>query len=471
MLFGNALPSAGHRRLFVMAMAALTMALSVGANLDWGQLTMGDTAAWQSAQADHSRSETDQARSVVFASELELNDLADLTQFCVVPDPQHPSSAFAINRGPNFGAAGHIVHYQCVEPCDDWRECQTPAYEEDGGRPLIHVRSPIQQKLALAFVIDGLGGHIAYSTDAVDAEKVLFVHQGGGGVTYYYQPTDQIEERSSYKTIMMRWEKGYRSVEIDAVNWGWLTRSVEGPSLIPMLNRRVAAIMAWVHENMSFGAHFGTVGCSMGATATFGPVIWHGLDPIIDYQFLAGGPPIGDLNAICGRRTYAVGYCEMDGVTSCTADGDCAGRGFCRKPAHITQTHMIEGMINHVHATEPAICRANEMASGVAPSPLLDASSMLHSGWGWSLTHPLDMLADFGDVPNLQFPLPENWNSNIALNFGGDEHWGLGHFLQIYNRIDAKAGKNWVGVPGAQHCVSMQSGRAADMVVLAMSRL
>lgn len=469
MFFAKVFPQTGHRLPLLLATSAL--ALVAGSNLDWGRWEMDEAPLWQAMTAEQGGAEASDDRSVVFTSQLELDELAELTHFCVVPDPQIPSSAFLIHQGPNLGAAGQVVRYECAEPCGDWRECQVPAYEEDSGPPLMHVRSPVRQKQALAFVIDGMGGHIAYSTDTADAEKALFVHQGGGGVTYHHEHTEQLEDRSAYKTFMMRWEKGYQSVEIDAVNWGWFTRSIEGPSLIPVLNRRVAAVLAWIHENMTFGAPFGTVGCSMGATATLGPVLWHGLDPVIDYQFLAGGPPIGDLNAICRRRTYETGFCDFDGVTPCAADADCAGRGLCRKPVHISQTHMIEGMINHVHAAVRPLCRALLATPDQAPSLLLDASSMLHSGWNWTLTHPMDMLADIGGVPNLQFPLPEDWNSDVSIRFGGDEHWGLGHFLQIYNRLDATGGKTWVAAPGSHHCASMQNGRAADMVIAAMRRL
>ena len=410
-------------------------------------------------------------QSVVFSSDIALEDLAKLTEFCVVPNPEVPSSAFIITKGETKGAAGYTAHYQCKETCDDWRQCQVPAYDLDYGELLVHARNPSFPKLALSFVVDGLGGHIAFSADTADYNKTVFVHQGGGGVTYYNEPTVSLEEKSSIRTVMIRWENGYRSVEIDGVNWGWFTRAIEGPSLIPVLNRRIAAVMAWVHENMTGIAPFGTMGCSMGATATFGPVIWYGLDTIIDYQFLGGGPPIGDLNAICGRRSYDRGYCELDGVTQCTTDADCGDNGHCSKPAHITLSHMIEGMINHVHAAEPAICRALSATVDIKPLPQLDASSMLYSGWNWSISHPVDMMGEFGGEPTLEFPLPENWNNNFELTFGGDEHWGLGHFLQIYNKIDAGAGKNWVGIPDTHHCDSMVNGKAADMVVSAMNQL
>jgi hypothetical protein len=53
--------------------------------------------------------------------------------------------------------------------------------------------------------------------------------------------------------------------------------------------------MEWSHENLAGPAMFGTLGCSMGTNATFGPVLWHGMDPIVDYQLFVGGPNMWDL--------------------------------------------------------------------------------------------------------------------------------------------------------------------------------
>ena len=106
-------------------------------------------------------------------------------------------------------------------------------------------------------------------------------------------------------------------------------------------------MLEWVHDHLSQGHAFGTVADSMGSVATFGAVLWHGLDPIIDYQLLVGGPPMWDVNAGCGLVRYEQGYCGLDGTTPCRRDQDCrnAGKGECRKPAPlpILSTVMLSG--------------------------------------------------------------------------------------------------------------------------------
>ena len=62
----------------------------------------------------------------------------------------------------------------------------------------------------------------------------------------------------------------------------------------------------------------------MGSNATFLPRLWHGLDPIIDYQLFVGGPNNRDINAHCSRRHYTQRHCDFDGTSICSTDNESA---------------------------------------------------------------------------------------------------------------------------------------------------
>ena len=58
--------------------------------------------------------------------------------------------------------SGYWVRYQCKQSCEDWRQCLVLAYSDDGGTLLSNGRDPDLPKQALAFVVDGMAGHLAF---------------------------------------------------------------------------------------------------------------------------------------------------------------------------------------------------------------------------------------------------------------------------------------------------------------------
>lgn len=382
----------------------------------------------------------------------EILALANEVQFCVVPDPAVPSSAFKATRGEANGDAGWWVNYQCKQTCDDWTQCTVPAVELDNEEVIYNARQPGQAKQALAFVTGGMGGHIAYTEDG---DNTLILHEGGGAPVYYTIPAATFEKRTSLKTVMVRWEGGYTAAST-GWNWGWFSRSEPGPSTVAELNKRVASIFAWAHENLSNDAMLGTIGCSIGTTATLGTVVWHGLDEIIDYQLLSGGTPMGDINAVCGRRTYDYGYCDRDGVTQCSADTDCQGEdNLCSIIAPITETHAFESVVNHVHATHPGQCRLSEVNESTQPYPPFDDSSFVLSGKDNDIDHRLDLVVNIrGDL---------DWSDPNNIQIGGDEHWGLGSDLLVYNHINARE-KSYTALDG-HHCGNNFRDEAIELVI------
>ena len=393
-------------------------------------------------------------------------ELAGLVEICRVPDPKVPSSAFAVERSDlvqrdgDYWLKDYSMRYRCKEVCADWRQCQVPAYAWDNGEIMYHGRRPDLPKQAVALVVDGMGGHLAYTTDGGD--KTIFSHGGGGGIGH--DPSlALLERRSSVNTLSMSWAMGYAPPDIpDAppfpIAWGWYTRNSAAAERVHSLNRRVAAAIAWSHENLAGPSTFATRGCSMGAVATFGAVLWHGLDDIIDYQALGGGPPLYDINAGCGRRSYNQGYCDLDANVPCTADADCkavSANSICRVPEMIPADWAYESVINHVHAT--TACRIPE--GGDEPYPPFDESSMMAAEDGdWDIDHSVDLVVDIG---------PEYDPEQLS---GGDEHWSLGHFMYVFNRMNMQPGsdKQWHAFANSNHCESFDGGAVTDLIMARM---
>ena len=389
-------------------------------------------------------------------------ELAGLVEVCRVSNPKVPSSAFVVEQSDpvrkdeDYWLQDYWMRYRCKEACADWRECQVPAYTQDDGDLIHHGRQPDLPKQSVAFVVDGMGGHLAYTTDGGD--QTIFTHNGAGGVGY--DPSVALlEKRGTMNTVTMSWAMGYAPPAQMRIPWGWYTRSSDAAERIPRLNRRVAAAIAWSHENLAGPSTFATRACSMGAAATFGAVLWHGLDDIIDYQAFGGGPPIYDVNAGCGRRTYERGYCDLDANASCATNEDCkavSADSVCNVPEAITTAWIFESVVNHVHAT--TACRIEEPAA--EPYPPFDESGMMAAEDGdWDIDHPVDMVADVGG----------EYDPNRL--GGGDEHWGLGHFMTIFNKMNMQPGsdKQWHAFPNSSHCESFGGDAVMDIIMARMA--
>ena len=358
--------------------------------------------------------------------------LADNLQFCNIPNPQRPSSAFDMSRSAADANGDYWVRYRCKEACSDWTRCQAAAYT-GGGSALTGA-----PKQALAFVVDGMAGHLAYTTQRGGAQTVL-LHTGTGGTNYMRRLAGQIEGTSNAKVVMVRWESGY-------AGWGWFTRTSAPAARVPNLTRRVASAIAWIHENLAGPAGFGTVGCSMGTQATLGAVYWHGVDEVVDYQLMVGGPGLWDINAGCGRRTYATGFCDLDATRACTSHTDCGSlspRSRCKTPGTIPLTWLYEQVVNHVHATQACDIRQP------APSTIaaFDESSFEFTAGDWDFDHPIDFQMDV-------------WGPD------GDERWAMGHAMRVFDSIESAAGhaKRWHATQDSGHCAAIGNGQALRLL-------
>ena len=438
-----------------------------------GVLFVGNILGACSQQDDGSGTEPEAAPQKSTTAALNnVQRLAANLQFCTTPDPANPSSAFIIEESEHRKDGDHWmddywVHFQCQQPCDDWQQCAIPAYENDGGALIRHGRDAGTPKRALAFVVDGMGGHMAFTTDGGPGDKTMFVHQGGGATTFYHDVADKLERSADVQTVMVRWEqKGFRvpsffpgEAGMVEVGWGWFTRTSEAPATVPQQNKRVASAIAWVHDNLAGADSFGTMACSMGTNATLGPVLWYGLDDIIDYQLFSGGPFFWDVNSACARRTYEQGFCDIDGTTQCSSDADCASvsdTAVCRVADTIWEAdyELYESVVNHTHAT--SACRiADAKAQGAKPYPPFDDSSYVFmDDADWAIDHPVDIVADIGGV----------YTSNGVEVPQGDETLLLGHFLPVFNRIESDQ-KYWHAYENSLHCEKFETGELNEFVI------
>lgn len=390
------------------------------------------------------------------AEALSPADLAGLLQACAIPDPADPSSAFAVERGQPDDKGDYWVRYACRQACADWRQCAEDAQDPRSGEPLEHVRQSGLPKRQIAFVVDDMGGYLAFSADDAGGDKTIFLQSGGGGTDYLPKVADMLEAQTNARTVMSAWADGYvisTTYVTGDEGWGWLTRPSAAPAGHKKLTRRMAAVIAWTHENLTGGGMFGTAACSVGTNATFGPVYWYGLDDVIDYQLLTGGPFIWDINAGCGRRKYDLGYCANDGVTRCTESAQCGGQGnYCDFTSVMGSgdEFLYEAFANHPLATDA--CHILDVENNAEPHPPFDANSMAFTKGDWTVDHEIDLVVDLG-------------GKNEFDGERDDSYSQMGHFFPIFNAIKPAKNRHWTAFHNSYHCQSFDKGWSIGLII------
>ena len=358
----------------------------------------------------------------------QVGALAGELQIC-----EAASSPFNVSQSAADANGDYWVAYSCKTNCADWQQCRMAANAGGGGA-----------KEGLAFVVDGMGGRFSFTTEQTGA-KTLLLHTGTGGTSFMHSLSRQIENASDAKVVMVRWESGFS-------NWGWFTRTSAPATRVPNVTRRIASVIAWVHENLAGAGDFGTVGCSMGTQATLGAVYWHGVDSLVDYQLMVGGPGLWDINAGCGRRQYTSGYCDLDASQACSAHADCSSlsaRSRCVVPGPIPFASLYESVVNHVHATQACDVSAADSTTPIhAP---FDESGFGFTTGDWDFDHPIDFQMDL-------------WGSD------GDHRWAMGDAMRVFNSITSANGhpKRWNTTADSNHCAAIGDGTALRLVVEGM---
>jgi len=360
------------------------------------------------------------------APDAPASDLPRLA-FCQVPDPKNLAASFVA------ATAGDAVSYTCATPCADWMQCVVGVQDAQGA-PILSARGAMPMQ-ALAFIVDGMAGHFVFTPDGDD---VVVTHAGSGG-TSTFNPFDRnLQAGSTMKTVSLGWADGSSG---GFARTGWFTRKDATGTTVRALTARPAAAIQWIKDNFAAGKKLGTVGSSMGTVATLGAHVWHGLEPILDYQLLIGGPGMWDVNAGCGRVHISAGFCDVDATP-------CAGNPFssygnndptcgavltnnCRVPTIMAPLSgggsAYDNIINYVGAT--TACAPTQADSR---DPTLDDSSMMNVA-SWSFHGRIDFVAQEGGA---QPP-------------DADQGMGEGHMLYIYNAIQSS--KGWTDDEGAHH--------------------
>ena len=396
-----------------------------------------------------------------------LDALAQRIEICQIPNPQKPSSAFVVTKGEADQNGDYWVRYDCQQTCEDWRQCTAPAVQRNTNKALRHFRQPDLAKPSVAFVVDGMGGHLAWTVDGFESAPLMFLQHGGGGSYYPTGTADFLEHKAQVRTVMADWQDGF-VFDIPWPpgweGWGYLTRTAAEPASVPRMVSRVAALLAWTHANLSTAAPFGAMSCSMGTNAIFGAVVWNGLDAALDYSLVTGGPFFWDINRACGVGAYDHGYCSLDGVTRCADDGDCPGsdadsNSFCRYPKSIEQGEewLYESVINHVYATQDCQILKSSADPETPRNPNFDAGSFGFRDGDWRIDSLTDFVVDVGG-----FPIDGELE-------GGDEAALLGHFMQIFNRIDPPKHRRWHAFRDSHHCRAFDNGDAVRIAIDGMN--
>jgi hypothetical protein len=341
--------------------------------------------------------------------------------------------------------APDAVVYACEQPCagESWTSCVQQGETTDAwGRPLQR----------LAFVTDGMAGELRWNLPPPDLgiQAGLLVHRGLGGTGWPTLGGDSwhILEQDGVLMIGVKWQVG-AAMPPSGMAAGWLSHTDAEASTFIERTRRPAAVIRWAHDHLvAPEVPFGTAGCSGGAVATFSSVFWHGLDALIDYQFLSGGPMVWDLEAACrGRKGVrnaqggASGMCEQEPERACAWHTDCGSGGgrHCARPGSVFAKL---GFVDYVlrTGTDCLLGRAN---------PAFAATSYRYTDGDRQYDHPIDFTIAGGTplVPGPQFieALPTSGDTSAGIT------WQVG---QLFRAVRSPA-TTWTDYDGAAHCAPL----------------
>lgn len=348
------------------------------------------------------------------------------------------------------------VVYECrsVCPAQDGSECTYATIDVLG--------NALQ---TMAFVVDSMGGQMRWNTPPEIVAGVL-QHYGGTGTAY----TSDIYgadiralwvefENEGYRLVEPKWETGIA---------GWFSRKNGDPTSLPALLVRPAAVIQWARAYLiPSSVKFATIGCSGGSIATFGPVYWLGLAPIVDYQYLSGAlPGVYDIPAACAKTQSTYGICENDPTRSCRDDRACGDDYRCAFPQPIGSLgstsgnplgESVKALIDYVGVT------GGKCVAGQS-DPSFYRSSFKYVPGNLSYEYPIDLDIGIGGHPywwtdpdpveNQQYPnLMTDTNLGVTYNTG-----------KIYTEIQSNQYKTHTLFPGT-HCESqLNSSHLPDVL-------
>lgn len=331
----------------------------------------------------------------------------------------------------------NTTRYQsCATVCSDWTKCTTESTTRG------------KTQLELAFVVDedgtgkGFGGTLRFTKDGARDRVVLF-HKGGAGTEYVDDDVPQKVEAAGGTAVEPKW------VEESDTKVGWFSRPFAGSKLEKNLygvSLRPSAVFKWVFLELAKG-RFSTVGCSGGSIATYYPRHWHGLDSVLRYQLLAGGPVMSKIQAGCGAALQGKGRCTKAPAIECSSSAQCgSGGGTCspyawRRPDLVMKA--VRGTIDHLHAQ--ATNGSSDCDDG-DPQPAFDVSDFD------SPAHPFD--------PDNEHPI--DFMMNVGGTLADDGLDVLASGAAVYSQLTGA--KTWTVHPTGAHCDVIKSDQAWNML-------
>lgn len=285
------------------------------------------------------------------------------------------------------GTTDPTSFHACVARCADWRQCTRETT----------VRGVTQ--VELEFVVDedgrgnGFGGTLRFTKAGSRAHLVMF-HRGGGGTEWVDDLLPGKVEQAGGVALQPKWvQQGP----------GWFARPHAASRLERNLfgvSQRPAAVMKWAALELAEGP-LSTLGCSGGSIATYYPRHWHGLDPLLRYQLLMGGPVMSKIEAGCRGGAGFVGRCTRAPATECQTSADCGAAGGTCSPYEwsggLVMT-AVRGTIDHLHANE--LAGANDCVRRRA-QPAFAASDFDSPSHAFDRDneHPIDFVMNAGGMP------------------------------------------------------------------------
>lgn len=340
----------------------------------------------------------------------------------VICAPSAPAHVELSEQGPD------TTYFQrCTARCADWRTCTRESV----------VRGVAQ--LELDYVVDedgqgsGFGGTLRF-TKTGSTQRVVMFHKGGSGTEWVEDFLPGKVEAAGGIAVQPKWVQA---------GTGWFARPRTGSRLERSLfgvSQRVAAVMRWISANVARGERFATVGCSGGSIATYYPRHWHGLDPLLKYQLLSGGPVMSKIEWACRGSAPTFGHCTLAPSRTCQRDPDCA---------------TVSG----------GTCSAWEWGSGVVMAAVRLSMDHLHAvETGGSRDcfqkrpQPAFAISDFDD-PRRPFDTMNEHPIDFMMNVGGSMQSDndlnvLASGAAVYSRLQGP--RTWAVEPGT-HCDSMMT--------------
>jgi hypothetical protein len=327
-------------------------------------------------------------------------------------------------------------YHACKATCADWRSCTRETTAR--GRA----------QLELDFVVDedgtgrGFGGTLRFTKGGANTKVVMF-HKGGAGVEYVDDDVPEKVEAAGGIAVEPKW------ISEPEAGVGWFSR----PFMMSRLERnlfgvsaRPAAVFKWIFSELARGT-FSTVGCSGGSIATYYPRHWYGLDPVLKYQMLAGGPVMSKIQAGCGAGPRTRGRCAREPEKECSLDRECGGaEGSCspyawRRP-DIVMT-AVRGTIDHLHAAQ---------TNGSADCDDGNAQAAFDASDFDNAAHPFD----------LQNEHPIDFMMNVGVTLADDYLNVLASGAAVYGSL--KGTKSWTVQDTGIHCDALKTDAAWNRI-------